>query len=32
MPWIWLVAAGAFVLGVNLGVVFMGMLAAARPE
>jgi hypothetical protein len=32
MPWIWVVAAGAFVLGLNLGVFFMGMLAASRSE
>ena len=32
MPWMWVVATEAFVLGLNLGVLFMGMLAAARPE
>jgi|MudIll2142460700_1097286.scaffolds.fasta_scaffold63650_3 uncharacterized membrane-anchored protein YhcB (DUF1043 family) len=32
MPWMWVVAAAAFVLGVNLGVVFMGMLAADRRD
>jgi hypothetical protein len=32
MPWMWVVATGAFVLGLNLGVLFMGMLTAARPD
>lgn len=32
MPWMWVVATGAFVLGLNLGVLFMGILAATRSD
>jgi hypothetical protein len=32
MTWIWMAIAGAFLLGMNLGLILMGMLAAARQE
>jgi hypothetical protein len=32
MPWSWMVSIGAFVLGMNLGVLLMGVLAAARRD
>ncbi len=30
MSWIWLAVAGAFLLGMSLGVLLMGILAAGR--
>ena len=32
MPWNWMILIGAFILGMNLGVVLMGVLAADRRE
>ena len=30
MPWNWMILIGAFILGMNLGVLLMGGLAADR--
>lgn len=32
MPWMWVIATAAFVLGVNLGLVVMGVLVAGRRD
>lgn len=32
MSWTWMAVAGAFLLGMNLGVLLMGILAAGRQE
>jgi len=32
MSWTWMAIAGAFLLGMNFGVLLMGMLAAGRRE
>jgi hypothetical protein len=32
MSWTWMATAGAFLLGMNLGILLMGMLAAGRHE
>jgi hypothetical protein len=32
MPWNWMILIGAFILGMNLGVVLMGVLAANRRD
>jgi hypothetical protein len=32
MSWIWMAVAGAFLLGMNLGVLLMGILAAGPQE
>jgi hypothetical protein len=32
MLWIWMAVAGAFLLGMNFGLLLMGMLAAGRHE
>jgi hypothetical protein len=32
MSWIWMVVIGAFLLGMNLGVLLMGILAVGHQE
>jgi hypothetical protein len=32
MSWSWMAIVGAFLLGMNLGVLLMGMLAVGRHE
>lgn len=32
MPWNWMVVIGAFILGMNLGIVLMGVLAGGRRD
>jgi hypothetical protein len=32
MSWMWMAVAGAFFLGMMLGIVLMGLLAAAHQE
>lgn len=32
MSWIWMAVVGAFLLGMNLGLLLMGMLAAGHQE
>jgi hypothetical protein len=32
MSWMWMTVAGAFLLGMNLGILLMGILTAGRQE
>lgn len=32
MPWTWMAVIGAFLLGMNFGLLLMGMLAAGHHE